>query len=103
MDLASPLMNWHMYSSVSTEHDMVASSIPAALASDWPSVRLSLKLTEAPSGREAMREAQLSRSHYRSFRLLSPQWTMKRQQPHSPLKNGGSYDDEGEAHSPRRR
>src|SRR5450755_1360962 len=97
MGLASPLMNWHMSSSVSIERGMVASSIPAALASDWPSVRLSLKPTEAASVRGVMHKARLSRSRCRSSDLLLPQWTINRQQPHSTQKNGGSYDDKSEA------
>src|SRR5258708_24231054 len=66
-----------MCSGVSTGRDMAASSILAARASDWPSARLSSRLTGALSGRRATGGALLSHSRCHSLLLFRTETTLR--------------------------
>jgi hypothetical protein len=66
-----------MCSGVSTERDMAASSILAVQALDWPSARLSSRLTGALSGRRATGGALLSHSRCHSPLLFRMETTLR--------------------------
>src|SRR5260370_3011199 len=66
-----------MCSGVSTGRDMAASSILAARALDWPSARLSSRLTGVLSGRRATGGALLSHSRCHSPLLCRTETTLR--------------------------